>query len=596
MKVKHLSILILSILCAIFTLVGCNDASENQSPKQQITGVTFSDVTYDYDGTEKVVLIEGTLPKGVNVSYENNKKTNAGEYTAIAVLSGDNYQTLQLSATLTVRKIEISGVSVLNTQFADYDGDEHLPVVDGNIPTGVTVKYLFDDNEITGFSEIGKYNVKVVLTGNNYIEKTFNCEFEIKLNLTLLAQEVVESFGSTPEPWSFFPQSFTLQNKVLSNIPSYDNFYQVANIPTNGIGKQLSVAYDLLNKATKALSYVQPVYSTMNTIKNLYTNYIDDNPEEYKNFTASAGGFTFTIAITESQYILSATVSSIEVVIYSNVENHIYGAKIQLRDDTVLKYTVGENYLMIALDVLDTVATQIEFIREDSNVLGYMYEYIVAGDKTLTATSTLIQVDSIYTTLIGTKGDFIPTAVSRNCEVYLNSTGELVGTEVREELTISGLTSTYNTLWYTLDDIAGINSIKKLDEMNGTNADTIYINNSTDTIHTKLVGLSGGKKMASRRFDIEFKTMYFYSYNQENEEYEKISCEIPMVFIQEEQLGTFEEDFENENSKSLTQSVTINVSNADKNAINHGYYTLLQAYDIIKDKVTFQSIKDYCKA
>ena len=51
---------------------------------KDITGVTFTDATYTYDGTEKKVEITGTLPKGVTATYTNNTATNAGAYNAKA--------------------------------------------------------------------------------------------------------------------------------------------------------------------------------------------------------------------------------------------------------------------------------------------------------------------------------------------------------------------------------------------------------------------------------------------------------------------------------------------------------------------------------
>ena len=100
----------------------------------------------------------------------------------------------------------------------------------------------------------------------------------------------------------------------------------------------------------------------------------------------------------------------------------------------------------------------------------------------------------------------------------------------------------------------------------------------------------------SRRFDIEFKTMYFYTYNQEKQEYETTSCEIPMLFVQEEYVDSFAVDFVAENSDYLNSSVTILTSLQDKTAVNYGYYTLLTAYDLIKELVTFDKIVAYCKA
>ena len=73
-----------------------------------------------------------------------------------------------------------------------------------------------------------------------------------------------------------------------------------------------------------------------------------------------------------------------------------------------------------------------------------------------------------YTTVIGTKGDFIPASGGRNCEVYSNKTGNLVGTEVKETVD----KKEYDTLWFNLRDLQGVTSVKKTDEANGVNADT----------------------------------------------------------------------------------------------------------------------------
>jgi len=304
--------------------------------------------------------------------------------------------------------------------------------------------------------------------------------------------------------------------------------------------------------------------------------------------------------------MLSASVGDVNVVLFADTEESSFGGKVQLTSTTVLKYTSCENKLVVALDILDTATTYLEFARdEDENVLGIMYEYLTAGDKTVTATSTMILVDDTYTTLIGTKGDKIPTAIFRNCEVYNNATGELVGTEVKEELTFKKLgvsfTATYNTLWYNLNDVTGISNIKKVDEPNGTNADTIYINDVTsDTIHVKLgCGDNDVKKALSRSFDIEFKTMYFYQYNSDKEEYEEVSCEIPMIFVQEENLGTFLAEFSDANADYLSSDITWNsqnVSQKDREQVYFGYYTLLTEYEKIKDAVTHDMISNYCKA
>ena len=591
---------------------------EGYNPLTLTTQLVINKATYDmsrvswdyssaftFDGTQKSVMLSG-LPNGVTINnYVDNQKTNAGDYIASASFDYDtqNYNEPTIAnCNWKINKATITGISTQDFQSFVYDGEFHLPEILGDIPSNVSTTFLMDGSLTTiGVKEIGEYAFDIVLNGNNYNQLTLSCTVKIKANLTGLVSSVFQAFGQVPNAWSFLPNSFNSANRLISSIPDYSSFVNVSAIPTNGIGKQLNVAYGLLNKMTKAISYVQPVFSAMNTIKNLYTTFIDKNPDDYQSFSGTALGIDFTLDVNESAYSLSASVASTSVKLFANTEENYYGARVQLTETTVLKYQVGENNLIIAMEILDTIATQIEFVRNSKQhqVLGYMYEFITLDDKQLRAASTLIEIGETYTTLIGTKGDFIPTADSRNCEIYLNSTGELVGTEVREKLNIKGLgDAIYNTLWYTINDVSGITNIKKVDEKNGLNADTIYINNATKAIHSKEVNVWAtltNPKALSRRFDIEFKTMYFYTYDAQKEEYTEVSCEIPMIFVQEENFDTFIEDFSNENEEYLTDNIALNVSSADKNAVNYGYYTLLNVYDVIKETISFDTVINFCK-
>ncbi|MEI3141433.1 MAG: S-layer homology domain-containing protein [Lawsonibacter sp.] len=56
----------------------------NGKADYDMSGVSFEDATYPYDGKEKTLEITGQLPEGVTVSYENNTLTNAGSVRAKA--------------------------------------------------------------------------------------------------------------------------------------------------------------------------------------------------------------------------------------------------------------------------------------------------------------------------------------------------------------------------------------------------------------------------------------------------------------------------------------------------------------------------------
>ena len=413
-------------------------------------------------------------------------------------------------------------------------------------------------------------------------------------DLKNLASTLIDSFGSVPDPWSILPESFAPQNRAVAYLPSYTDFESVSNIPNNGIGKQMNVVYGLFGKMETALSYVNKVYGAMNTVKELYSAFLDGTPDDYKNFEGDAGAFSFKITITDDSYIISASFTTVEITLYSSLADRSYGALIRLNSSTALKYTVNGEAFRIALNVLDSGSVLIDFARDnEGNMVGTMYEYLTVMGKELVATSALITISEDYTTVIGNKGDFIPTSGGRNCEVYDNATGRLIGTEVRED--VEGII--FNTYWLPISDLSGVSSIKKVDKVNGSNADTIYINGFTnDSIHTTLVGgLSG--KMFSRRYDIEFKTMYFWVYDATTGEYTEESCEIPMLFIQRENIGSFEADFEKSNGDFLsTGGVTLLTSDKTLSVIARVYEFILPVYDKIKDAVTAQDITEYCNS
>ena len=615
MKTRLILVVLLALL-TILTLAACDDGSEppatppaapptEQNPPAEppdeslpeITGVTLADAAFTYDGTAKTIEVQG-LPAGAQVSYTGATQTNAGTYPVTAVVTCEGYQTLTLNATLTINKATITGISANTTQSVTVNGASHKPAYTGTAPAGVSVKFMLNGAESAGVSAIGTYNFQIVFSGDNYETLTLPVTFRVKRDLSGLATSVIQAFGSVPQPWSLLPDSFAPQYHTVTSAPDFSNFTLISAIPTNGIGKQMNVAYGLLNKTDVALGYVNTVMGSMNIIKSLYTTFLDSAPEDYTVYTDTVGGFTFTIELGEDTYVLRATVGTVLVELYSNTADESYGATVQLNATTVLKYTVSGTDLLVAMDVLDTMATQLQFTKDgDGNTVGMLYEYLVVGDRQLTATSAMIEVGEDYTVVIGTKGDFIPTSVSRNCEIYDNATGKLVGTEVREDMSNNADGSKiYNTYWFPLCSLEGVTSIKRSTEANLPNPDTFWINGCiTDKLHSKIVG-NLTFKGASRRFDIEIKTMYFYVYNSQTGEYESVSYEIPLLFVQEEYIDQLEDDFADKNKTALNNgSVNLNVSSADLAAIAHGYTDLLPIYDQAKDAVTYETITNYCK-
>lgn len=580
---------------------------------EKITGVDFVTArTFTYDGTQKKIVVDdGTLPGGVSVKeYTNNAKTDAGEYKATATLTGDYFETMTITATWTIEKANITGISVEEKQSVTVDGEYHFPEITGVIDTSVlTAKWYLNGNvDEQGAKEKGTYTYTLVISGKNYNELRLETVLKMKVSLAGVAKQVIDAFGEVPEPWSFLPDSFAMKNKVMTDSEivafvtpenAYASFVDVSSIPTNYIGKQLNVVYGVLSKMETALSYVNTVYQTLSAVQNLYQTFLNDDPDDYQTFSATANGFAFKLTLKGDIYYLEMTVKNVQVRLFADETDKkdlSYGARIQLTSDTVLKYTVSDNDLKIGLVVLGSASTQVEFLRKDGVVTGYIYENLTVAGKTV-STSALLTVGEKYLTVVGTKGDFILASNGRNCEIYSVTTGKFVGSEVRETMkTTTGGSRDCNTLWYNLRDLQGINTIKKVDEQNYPNADTIYINSATEAIHSMTVKIPTD---LSRRFDIEYKAVCAYQKVVDEEgtvSYEKVEFEVPMLFVQEEQLDTFEDDFYSKNKAYLTSAgVTLNVTAADKAAVKAGYYNLVDAYDAIKNLVTIDMVKAYCE-
>ena len=181
-------------------------------------------------------------------------------------------------------------------------------------------------------------------------------------------------------------------------------------------------------------------------------------------------------------------------------------------------------------------------------------------------------------------------------ELYKASEGRLLGYEVREEKTISGVKGTYNTLWFNLWDISGINSVKVTDKTDGNQSSRstvdVYLNGSSSlfvpTYNKKLL------VKTSRKYDIEYRSRFYYTYDSENQKYVANEVKVPMMFIQEDNsidsnFTDYSTDMLNENG--ITSSVTMNRN--DLNKVLADYDTLIDIFIQNKDNMSSEKIIAY---
>lgn len=541
--------------------------------KANITGIELKGDELTYDGQPHSLAIEGTLPEGVSVAYENNGKTNAGSYTVKAIISGDNHNALELSATLKINKADITSIE-FKGDTVTYDGQPHSLAIEGTLPDGVSVSYANN-----GKVEAGAYTVTATISGANYNTLELTATLRILPNLSALAQSIMDSFGKTPDIWEFLPESFRLTpaRAYTGNILDFSNNVQISSIPTTGIGKQLDVIYGTVIDMQNLLGYVNTFYGATNSIAGLYQEYINAHPDDYANFQGStAGGVSsFKITLTDSKYFICAKVGSVAIELTSDIVTQGYTGRVQLSDGNALKFDVGENTLKIALKIIGRVTTQLEFVRSGSTVVGYMYESLTVAGAEL-STSAMLTYSGNTVAVCGTKGDFIPTSKGKVVEIYDAASGRYLGSKVNEVM--PGNIAEYDTYWFNLSNIYGFNTIRN-------DGDDFYLNGNL--FKSKKTTVIGG----SRRYDIEMKKTYYYTYDAETQKYSKMEMEIPQLFIQEKYYGSFVSDVKGENSYLGT--VTNNVPQSTVTVLDYYYVDGLKAYDKIADAVTAEDIIAY---
>ena len=153
-------------LTATLTIVG-----------RDITGITFPNgAPVTYNGNPYAIEIVGTLPAGVSVAYScaghpsmTNSATDAGTYEITATLTGAGYNPLTLTATLTINKATMTGISFTDASFS-YDGNPHRIEIVGQLPTGSTVRYTCEENSRiqNEATESGTYTIVATVSNRNY--------------------------------------------------------------------------------------------------------------------------------------------------------------------------------------------------------------------------------------------------------------------------------------------------------------------------------------------------------------------------------------------------------------------------------------------
>ena len=436
-----------------------------------------------------------------------------------------------------------------------------------------------------------------------------------KVDIKGYLQDLVASF--THDPYSYIPDTMRPENatKVTEEEVTYDftNFTSVSSIKYGGYGEQCHMVIENIKESERFYN-VTTIGSEIITATNFIVYaYLDDYydgtiSKTFTNGTSSTAvlnfdGSTLTYTIqfdSEIEVPLFGTITpqiDMEYVIGENTKT----VRIQLSENNAMKFVITPNTYTFGLEYgIEKVSRKAYFTiskDEEEAIEGHIYEYVQFKGEDLVPACADFYINNGYVSVVGNKAHAIVGFDGFINELYLVEQGKLLGYKIKEEFTKWGITATYHTLWFNLNNITGINNVKAID--NGSvdpheNNHDIYLNSSgsifTPTRNEQKVIITIVK--TSRKYDVEMRTQFFYGTEDEKVvEYER---DIPMMFIQDDHdKYTNFSDFENDIQKDCGITASVNLSIAYLTKIRADYEALIPLFEANKDNMPSTSIVDF---
>lgn len=185
--------------------------------------IRFRNASYDYDGTEKELLIEGELPSYVTVSYSNNKHSDVGKYNATVNFAVDTkyyYEIMPLNAQLTINSISIDSAKLgfLNKTVV-YNGNYQY-ISYNNLPQGFTVEYYLntvsEGNKITDitawFKNVGTYIIIAKLSADEIYTKNYQFTPNVTATLEIRKADFINNllWNDVPTAYQYSGEGVTV--------------------------------------------------------------------------------------------------------------------------------------------------------------------------------------------------------------------------------------------------------------------------------------------------------------------------------------------------------------------------------------------------
>ena len=468
-------------------------------------------------------------------------------------------------------------------------------------------------NAVDDFEDIPE-TLETVLTETGAYIKQLLASIVKDYIARLTAIESATAYDYLPEAMAPYYQG----NVVSASSIAYDftSFTNVASINKAGYGEQWQMVVENINQSIAMAKVFNIAQTALSSAGNAVDIYLTNSYAEEMNYEFSGSGYTglfsykdgllkFYITMTESVTVpIAGTVKPVIRMEY-DLTKDAKGMFISLGDAYKVKYVITDkSYEMastygITIKGQEVTRTSYLSVVEDNNgkITGHIYEYTTLNEDDKIQACADFYVENGYVSVVGNKASGMVGFAGYVNELYLANSGRLLGYEVREEKTITvpvlgDLTGTYHTLWFNLWDIDEIETIKVTDKTDANQSSRstvdVYLNGSSTlfspTYNTKLT------RPTSRKYDIEYRSRFYYTYDSENDTYVANEVLVPMMFIQEgDNYNSFESDISADNG--IDASVIINQSYLTK--ILADYDTLIDIFIANKDNMSSADIIEY---
>jgi len=440
----------------------------------------------------------------------------------------------------------------------------------------------------------------------------------VKDYLTKLTKiETATAYDYLPEAMapSYEPNKVTDASSINYDFTTFTN---VSAIQKAGYGEQWQMVVENINQSITMAKVFNVAQTALNAATQAVNAYIENSYAEEMEKELSGDGYTGKFAFKDDQLMVNinittsitvpgvGTVKPVVKMVY-DLSSETKSMFISLGDAYKVKYLVSNDAYEMATTYGVTIAgvsgsrtSYLSVVNNETKTIGHIYEYTTINGSDKISACADFYVENDYVSVVGNKASGLAGFDGYVTELYKASEGRLLGYEVKEEKTINvpligKITGTYNTLWFNLWDISGITSIKVTDKTdeNPSSRSTVdvYLNGSNKLLYPKYN--TKFSRETSRKFDIELRSRFYYTYDSENKTYVAHEVKVPMMFIQEDNDNdTNFTDYPSDMEKAYGIESSVTMDQADLNKVLADYDTLIEIF-IKNKKMTSDDIKEY---